>query len=501
MIRLSLPLLVLAVVLLAALQPCTLAYVTTAPPTVTKTKPSPTIPPPIVESFLPKITKGFRQIHTKVFAQIPDFGGRSSRIVGITQWRQNLYVTTSTSGAFVYKVNMAGKVTLWLEVQEVVHQNTGHDVDCVNSQHGGVRSIAFPPDHDKTGLFYISFLELKPKNRTGLNYLTPPFDTNVADSIVGEFKFDHKTGKVDYNYFRYVLRISNLDYDHPIKQMAFDGKYLLIGHGDGSRGSFPKQGGMKNNALGKILRIDPKQKGSKPYGIPPDNPYIGKYYLDELYAIGLRNPHNICVDKNYGIFVTDAGRDNAEEINIIKPGKNYGWQRREGTFVHLKKGGTVTGILPLPADDAKYKFTYPNVQVPHFAPKGNNIFGQALAGSCPINNGSPLQGLVLYANFAADGQPYYSFTKEMKRAVVEGPPSKLKQATIFIPKIYFDHDNNPATKPLVFDTYLQVVQQGDPKAKRTDLRFGRGPKGVIYWSSKTTGKIYKITSSDPAFKI
>lgn len=477
------------------------AYVTTAPPTVTKTKPSPTVPPPIVQSFVPKLRNGFKQIHTVAFAQIPDFMGKPSRIVGITSWKQNLYVTTSSSGALIYKVNMKGKVTLFAEVQKIVNGNTGHDVDCVNSKHGGVRSIAFPPDFKTTGLFYVSYLELKPKNQKGLKYLTPPFNTDVADSIVGEFKFDHKTGKVKYNYFRYVLRISNLDYDHPIKQMTFDGKYLLIGHGDGSRGSAPKQGGMENNALGKILRINPKKSGSKPYSIPPDNPYIKSPYLDELYAIGLRNPHNICVAKNVGIFVTDAGRDNVEEINIIKPGKNYGWQEREGTFVHLKTGGTLTGITTLPKDDAKFNYTYPNVQVPHWAPKGKNIFGQALAGSCPINNGSPLQGLVLYANFAEDGQPYYSYTKAMLKAVVEGPPQKLTQATTYIPKIYYDHDNNPATKPIVVDTYRDVVRVDKAKSNRVDLRFGRGPKGIIYWSSKVTGKIYKITSSDPEFKI
>lgn len=497
--------LVLVLSLVIYLLTATDAFVTTAPPTVTRTKPSPTVPPPIVESFIPKIVNGTKPIHVVAFAQIPDFMNKPSRIVGMTHWKNNLYVTTSTSGAFIYKVTSWGKVTLWLELQKIVNSNTGHNVDCVSSQHGGIRSVAFPPDYDTTGLFYVSYLEVRPKNKKGLKYLTPPFNNNNSpDSIVAELKFNHKIGKVNSGYFRYVLRISNLDNDHPIKQMAFNGRFLLIGHGDGSQGSFPKQGGMNNNALGKVLRIDPKKSGTKPYTIPWNNPFRGNpRYRNEIYAVGFRNPHNICVDKIHGTFVTDAGRDNVEEVNILKPGKNYGWQLREGTFVHLMRGGTLTGIRPLPPDDAKNKFTYPNVQVPHWAPKGNNIFGQALAGSCPINNGSPLQGLFLYANFAADGQLYYSYVKDMKSAVTEGPPKKLKQATIYVARrIFFDHDGNPATKPLKMENLRDVViNDGKPKASRVDLRFARAWKGAIYWSSKVTGKIYKITSSDPRAKV
>lgn len=482
--------------------PTSLAYVTTAPPTVTRTKPSPTVPPPLVQSFLPKIRFGKRQIHMREFAQIPFFENRPSRIVGLTRWNDDIYVTTSTSGAYVYKVSSNGTVTLWMEVQKIVNGVTGNDVDCINSKHGGVRGIAFPPNFDKTGLFYISYLELQPKNRSAYQYLTPPFNNEVADSIVAEFRFNKKRNMVQKRYMRYVLRISNLDYDHPIKQIAFQGNKLLIGHGDGSQGSFPKQGGMLNNGLGKVLRIDPRQQGSKPYRIPFDNPYRDNpNYINELYAIGLRNPHNICVSKAHGIFVTDAGRDNVEEVNIIKPGKNYGWQEREGTFVHLKEGGTLTGIKPLPKDDAKYGYTYPNIQVPHWAPEGKNIFGQALAGSCPIENKSPLHGLFLYANFAEDGQFYYSFVGQMKRAVTEGDPKNLTQATIYVATAYFDHDNDPSTPPKVVKTLRDVVRFSTPKAVRVDMRFGLGPKGQILWSSKVSGKLYEITSSLPGAKI
>lgn len=42
-------------------------------------------------------------------------------------------------------------------------------------------------------------------------------------------------------------------YDHPVEQMAFDGLYLLVGHGDGSGKSAITGGGQNSDALGKVL--------------------------------------------------------------------------------------------------------------------------------------------------------------------------------------------------------------------------------------------------------
>ena len=62
--------------------------------------------------------------------------------------------------------------------------------------------------------------------------------------------------------------------------------------------------------------------------------------------------------------MAEVGRGNIEEINIIEPGANYGWSRREGTFVHIG-GGLVNGVTALPANDADNDFTYPAAQFGH----------------------------------------------------------------------------------------------------------------------------------------
>lgn len=446
------------------------------------------------------IFDGRLQIHTRFHAQIPNYLGQPSRIVAIVSQGSDLYISTSTSGALIYKIDQSGNVSLWFDVAAAVHGSTGRKINFVNSRHGGLRGIAFHPNFQINGLFYVSAMEERPKNPGNYRYLYDAGNPIIPDSVVLEFQYNHSQQRVLPLSYRQVVRIGMTAYDHPIKQMAFYGQTLLIGHGDGSYQSASAGGGLRNDPLGKIIRINPLLYLDSPYQIPADNPFIGSSrYIDEIYAVGFRNPHNICVSPNHGIFVTDAGRDNVEEINIIEAGRSYGWSAREGTFIHkIDGGGIKKGIDPLPHNDTVHDFTYPNVQVGHVGPFGANFVGQALAGACPIENGSPLKGIFVYANFPSDGQVYYSWVGAMKRAVVRGPPTSLTQASTFRAKILFDHDRNEKTPPILLNNLRDVIRrEGVPNAMKVDIRFGRGPKGEIYWSSKTNGRIYVITNSLP----
>ena len=121
-------------------------------------------------------------------------------------------------------------------------------------------------------------------------------------------------------------------------------------------------------ALGKIFRIDPlKQSNGKPYGIPNDNPFVGKPpALGEIWAYGLRHPQNISFDLGGdGTFmIADIGQEHVEEINIGVKGANYGWPNREGTFVTDRADGRV--LYAPPADDTKKGYTPPVAQFDHF---------------------------------------------------------------------------------------------------------------------------------------
>lgn len=66
---------------------------------------------------------------------------------------------------------------------------------------------------------------------------------------------------------------------------------------------------------GKVLRVN--DDGT----IPPDNPFHGS----PVYSYGHRNPQGIAWDGLGNMWVTEHGEDGQDEINHIRPGKNYGW--------------------------------------------------------------------------------------------------------------------------------------------------------------------------------
>lgn len=468
-----------------------------------KVLPSPS-PVPEVNVVKAAIERGRRKVYIRKFAQLPLWEDKPSKIVGMTSFGRNLYATTSSTGARVYRVSSSGRATLWFDAARAVLEHTGRNISVSSGIHGGVRGIAFPPSFRRTGLFYITAMEDRPENEENFRYLSRPADGEPrasADSVVLEFRYDSKKRLVDPASYRQVMRIGMPFLDHPIKQLIFVGPYLFIGHGDGSLQSGDAGGGRKNDALGKVLRIIPKQSGFRPYSIPFSNPFRrDARYPDEVYAVGFRNPHNLCHSARSGLFVADVGRDNVEEINLVKSGHDYGWPNREGTFRHLKVGGTGIGVTRLPLRDRMFNYTYPSAQVGHKAAVGARYTGQGVAGGCPVENGSKNNGLYFYANFPLGGELYYSYVRRLQAAVTMGSPDELSPATTFRTTIMFDHDNDDKTPALKMPDLRAILRLDTerPLLNRADVRFGRGQQGEIYVSSKANGGIYVITSTIPS---
>lgn len=458
---------------------------------------------PIINPILP----GKRTVIIRKVAQLPEVDGSSAKISCVTPLGNALYVVSSLRG-HIYKVSKNGGVTLWFDAKAAIAKK-GRKLHTSSGIFSGVRSIAFHPSFYETGLFYFSSLEWRVKNEQKWWFVSlPPKGASraEADSVVSEARYNFKTNKVMPWTLRQVLRVGLPRIDHPIRQITFQYKNLIIMHGDGSHGydSFKDVvgGGQNNDALGKMLRINPLKSGNKPYTIPSTNPFVkNKKYIPELYAVGFRNPHNVCFSKTHGLFAVDVGRHNVEEVNIVKPGKNYGWAKREGTFVHLQPGGTNSGVKKLPLDDAKYGFTYPVAMYGHDASLGQKGSGTAIAGACPLDNGSPLNGLYIYCNFGERGDMYYSFVNEMKKAVTEGNPLKLTQARTFRFKMLWDHDGKPWTPLKTVNNFQDLLSKETKKnVKRVDLRFGVANDGTTYVSSKVNGGIYLIVNSAPKKK-
>jgi len=72
---------------------------------------------------------------------------------------------------------------------------------------------------------------------------------------------------------------------------------------------------------GKIMRL--RDDGT----VPQDNPFVGRTgYKPEIYSMGHRNTLGLMVHPVTGaLWNNENGPNGGDEINIILPGKNYGW--------------------------------------------------------------------------------------------------------------------------------------------------------------------------------
>ena len=95
-----------------------------------------------------------------------------------------------------------------------------------------------------------------------------------------------------------------------------DGK-LYVSTGDAS---IPELSQDLDSLAGKILRTN--EDGT----IPQDNPFSNS----PVYAYGFRNVQGLAWAPNSGaLYSSDQGGAGNDEINLISPGKNYGWPHEE----------------------------------------------------------------------------------------------------------------------------------------------------------------------------
>jgi quinoprotein glucose dehydrogenase len=183
----------------------------------------------------------------------------------------------------------------------------------------GVHGIAFHPQFATNRLFYLSYTQNDPR-RTVISEMK----ASAGDAPIAMPETE-----------RVVLEIQQPLADHWGGHLLFgpDGM-LYIALGDGGMRDDPYVLAQNPWVLhGKVLRIDVNgRSGSLPYAIPADNPFAENQMVrKEIYALGLRNPWGLSFDTKTGrLWCADVGQDLWEEINLIKPGANYGWSHREG---------------------------------------------------------------------------------------------------------------------------------------------------------------------------
>ncbi|WP_299182313.1 PQQ-dependent sugar dehydrogenase [uncultured Chryseobacterium sp.] len=171
---------------------------------------------------------------------------------------------------------------------------------------GGMLDVALDPDFKENNIIYFSFSE--------------PFgEGNLTSVAKGKLSADLKS----INDVKVIFR-AEPSYDgdkHYGSRLAFDKDgHLFVSTGERSDKQTRVYAQKTDNYLGKILKIT---KDGKP---APGNPFIGKSgYKPEIYAYGLRNPQGMAIDPNGNLWDVEMGPRGGDEINLIQPGKNYGW--------------------------------------------------------------------------------------------------------------------------------------------------------------------------------
>lgn len=187
----------------------------------------------------------------------------------------------------------------------------------------GLLGLAFHPDYVNNGFFFVNYTD------------------NSGETVVARYSRDStEPNLADPDSEVIIMTIDQPYGNHNGGCIKFgpDG-YLYIGMGDGGSGNDPQSYGQNTQSLlGKMLRID-IDNGS-PYSVPSNNPFVNDAnVLDEIWAIGVRNPWRFSFDRETGdLWIADVGQNAWEEIDFQPAnspgGENYGWRCYEGNHLN-----------------------------------------------------------------------------------------------------------------------------------------------------------------------
>lgn len=300
----------------------------------------------------------------------------------------------------------------------------------------GLLGLAFHPGFRTNHQLFMqySFPKLGPQRQR---------DPNTRN-IIARFEMDPDHRKILPESERIILEIKQPYENHNggVLQFGPDG-YLYIGKGDGGSANDPHGNGQNlGTFLGKFLRIDVDHpEGGKAYGIPKDNPFVGKEgALPEIWCYGIRNPWGYHFDRKTGLlWSSDVGQDKWEEVNIIRKGGNYGWSVREGK--HEFKGGSAG------------PFEEPIVEHGHAKPNTTDGMN-SLTGGCVYRGTrlAQLAGLYLYGDYVTGNM--WALRWDGEKVVSQKRLFEFKQKQI--------------------------------------TTFGEDRDGDVYWSTFTDGRLYRF---------
>ena len=260
-------------------------------------------------------------------------------------------------------------------------------------QDAGLFDVEVHPQYAKNGWIYLSYSEPlpgytppKPDDAAAAAAAPPPqagrgrgpqTPSIPSMTVVVRGKINDKNEWVDQQFiYRPAPELFTTNNSHYGSRFTFDRQGHLF-YSIGERG-VPDNAQDLSNPLGKIHRVN--DDGS----VPKDNPFANKPgALATIWSYGHRNPQGLAWDPVSGkLWASEHGPQGGDEINIIEPGRNYGW----GVITH----GIQPGITKRAEPGMEQPIVY---YTPTIAPGGmtfyagarypqwkNSLFVSAMAG-------------------------------------------------------------------------------------------------------------------------
>nr|WP_240933096.1 PQQ-dependent sugar dehydrogenase [Diaphorobacter sp. HDW4B] len=172
---------------------------------------------------------------------------------------------------------------------------------------GGLLDVVLDRDFARNRRIFFCYSEPDPKDRSANSTALASATLDLADNALKDLKV----------VFSQQPKLkSSMHFGCRIAQDAQGTLFL----GLGERSSFKEQAQMLNSHLGKVVRIKPDG------GAVPGNPLIGKANtLPEIWSWGHRNIQAATLTADGKLWVVEHGPQGGDEINLVRPGKNYGW--------------------------------------------------------------------------------------------------------------------------------------------------------------------------------
>jgi hypothetical protein len=439
-------------------------------------------------------TEGVITVGVREFASVPDIDGVAARMMNLVNEPGTKRLFVNDMRGPIYSASYDGKtVALYLDINA---PQWGVSVQSMGRERG-FQSFAFHPQFGQSGTrgFGKFYTYTDTSNQTPAADFTTTNPATTHDTVMLEWTAKTPTAATyDGDAPRELFRLRQPFANHNAGHMAFDPLaasnspefgLLYIGVADGGSGGDPMRLGQNlGSAFGKIFRIDPvgpllpdrPASANKKYGIPASNPFLKTAgALPEIYAYGVRNPQRFAWDsRNRNLFLADIGQNVVEEISLVMPGANLGWNEWEGSYKFI---GRQAVSEEKPRSDPKV--TYPIAEWGQIDPL---LQPNSAASGLVVYRGNQIKqlaNLVIFTDMPS-GEIFYVSADKLP----SGGQDVIRRILL---------NSNGSAK-----TMLQVIQeknktQGKAPATRSDLRLSLGPDNQVFLLNKGDGTIRVLT--------